>query len=147
MDSAGVDALAVVRFYSMNWRLLGTKGTKGPPDEPFPSSLSLSRRGPAGSCAGAFAFLSTLERAASIDKNLLDGSLALEEFGAAIRMKWASRCQTTRIEDRALLFNGSFRGKYTSSLWRGYKGFHSVAKSHFCLVRNPQSICDLFDVC
>jgi hypothetical protein len=99
-------APAVVRFYSKNWRLLGTKGLS---NEFSLSGVSLSLREPAGSFAGVAAFLSTLERATGIDQNLLDGSSGLEDFGVATRMKWACRRQTTRTEDRAYCLMGLFR--------------------------------------
>jgi hypothetical protein len=73
-----------VHFYSKNWHLLGSKRT------------------------GDASFLAMLETATGIDKELLDGSLELDEFGVATRMKWASRRTTTRVEDRAYSLMGLF---------------------------------------
>lgn len=92
----------MVYFYCRNWRLLGTKG---PAHTGF---ASFSESETADAQAREDAFLSLLEEVTGVDKELLDGSLGLNEFGVATRMKWACRRQTTRVEDRAYCLMGIF---------------------------------------
>ncbi|ETS82469.1 hypothetical protein PFICI_04345 [Pestalotiopsis fici W106-1] len=95
----------VVHFYSKNWRFLGRKRPASRSTVPIPSP---SGKEPDSPLVSDPDFLSIIERATSIDKDLLDGSLDLNEFGVAMRMKWASRRQTTRVEDRAYSLMGLF---------------------------------------
>ncbi|KAF2208075.1 hypothetical protein CERZMDRAFT_21249, partial [Cercospora zeae-maydis SCOH1-5] len=104
-------ALKYVYFYDKDWQLLGDK-----------RSLQC-----------------WISRAAGIDGDVLRGDYSLQQCSVAMRMSWAARRHTTRVEDRAYSLLGLFDVNMPMLYGEGSKAFMRL-QEEIIKTNNDQSI-------